>query len=352
MPPPNRVACSARHPWRTEEPFAPIALDAGDGAGRTSAHDGSDEFLARIAAALERLAPAAGAGPTGSPRRPMSGMAPVRARSRRIEAPRSTLLGHRPAEGARRPGTSPGSPRAAAHDMLLWGARGMGKSALVRSAVLAAQEASPARSRWSRSRPTRWRASPALFAALRPASGSFLVFSTTSGSRTAMRRPAALALVARRRGRGTPGQRPPGGHQQPPRDRARQMANRMTRQPARRGRRSAGARRPFRPVARLPRREQDDYLAIVAAMPRPAGWRGSEAEALEWAKRRGTRSGRIAWQFVTELAGRAGRAARALIACLNGAPGAAQLASAAACARSPRRCAPARAWRRARPRAR
>ena len=28
----------------------------------------------------------------------------------------------------------------AAHDMLLWGARGMGKSALVRSAVLAAQE--------------------------------------------------------------------------------------------------------------------------------------------------------------------------------------------------------------------
>src|SRR5690606_39289140 len=33
----------------------------------------------------------------------------------------------------------------AAHDMLLWGARGMGKSALVRSAILAAQEAEPGR---------------------------------------------------------------------------------------------------------------------------------------------------------------------------------------------------------------
>src|SRR5690606_36907182 len=33
----------------------------------------------------------------------------------------------------------------AAHDMLLWGARGMGKSALVRAAVAAAQEAEPGR---------------------------------------------------------------------------------------------------------------------------------------------------------------------------------------------------------------
>ena len=33
----------------------------------------------------------------------------------------------------------------------------------------------------------------------------------------------------------------------------------------------------------------------------------SEAEALEWAKRRGARSGRVAWHFITELAGRAGQ---------------------------------------------
>src|SRR5690606_5594388 len=37
------------------------------------------------------------------------------------------------------------------------------------------------------------------------------------------------------------------------------------------------------------------------------GLEWSEAEALEWAKRRGARSRRIAWHFIVELAGRAGR---------------------------------------------
>jgi predicted AAA+ superfamily ATPase len=31
------------------------------------------------------------------------------------------------------------------------------------------------------------------------------------------------------------------------------------------------------------------------------------AEALEWATTRGSRSGRVAWQFVQDLAGRLGR---------------------------------------------
>ena len=53
---------------------------------------------------------------------------------------------------------------------------------------------------------------------------------------------------------------------------------------------------------------QDDYLAIIAgyctelALPYDAG------DALEWSKRRGSRSGRVAWQYVNELAGRAGKA--------------------------------------------
>jgi predicted AAA+ superfamily ATPase len=53
---------------------------------------------------------------------------------------------------------------------------------------------------------------------------------------------------------------------------------------------------------------QDDYLAIVAGYctEHRLGW--DENDALEWAKRRGARSGRVAWQFVTELAGRAGKA--------------------------------------------
>jgi predicted AAA+ superfamily ATPase len=52
---------------------------------------------------------------------------------------------------------------------------------------------------------------------------------------------------------------------------------------------------------------QDDYLAIVGGYCTELGLVWDQGEALEWAKRRGARSGRVAWQFVTELAGRAGR---------------------------------------------
>jgi hypothetical protein len=50
---------------------------------------------------------------------------------------------------------------------------------------------------------------------------------------------------------------------------------------------------------------QDDYLAIIGGYAEEYGLAWSEAEALEWSKRRGARSGRVAWHYVTELAGRA-----------------------------------------------
>ncbi|MFX9177166.1 DUF815 domain-containing protein, partial [Acinetobacter baumannii] len=53
---------------------------------------------------------------------------------------------------------------------------------------------------------------------------------------------------------------------------------------------------------------QDDYLAIVAGYATQFGLAWDEHDALEWSKRRGARSGRVAWQYVTELAGRAGTA--------------------------------------------
>src|SRR5690606_30714994 len=53
---------------------------------------------------------------------------------------------------------------------------------------------------------------------------------------------------------------------------------------------------------------QDDYLAIVRGYAEEFDLPWSEDEALEWSKRRGARSGRVAWHFITELAGRAGRA--------------------------------------------
>jgi predicted AAA+ superfamily ATPase len=56
---------------------------------------------------------------------------------------------------------------------------------------------------------------------------------------------------------------------------------------------------------------QDDYLAMVFGYVRHYRLDAPEAEiraqALEWAMTRGARSGRVAWQFVTDLAGRLGR---------------------------------------------
>jgi len=55
---------------------------------------------------------------------------------------------------------------------------------------------------------------------------------------------------------------------------------------------------------------QDDFLAMVGGYLAHFGVPGAEpewrAEALEWATTRGSRSGRVAWQFVQDLAGRKG----------------------------------------------
>ena len=53
---------------------------------------------------------------------------------------------------------------------------------------------------------------------------------------------------------------------------------------------------------------QDDYLSMVRAYVDHFGIKISAAElerdALEWATTRGARSGRVAWQYVQDLAGR------------------------------------------------
>ncbi|MEX0753433.1 MAG: ATP-binding protein [Xanthobacteraceae bacterium] len=55
---------------------------------------------------------------------------------------------------------------------------------------------------------------------------------------------------------------------------------------------------------------QDEYLAMVegyvAYYRIPLGGQALAREALEWATTRGARSGRVAWQFVQDLAGRLG----------------------------------------------
>ena len=55
---------------------------------------------------------------------------------------------------------------------------------------------------------------------------------------------------------------------------------------------------------------QDDYLTMVRAYAAHYALKADDAalcrEALEWSTARGARSGRVAWQFITDLAGRQG----------------------------------------------
>jgi len=56
---------------------------------------------------------------------------------------------------------------------------------------------------------------------------------------------------------------------------------------------------------------QDDYLAMVRAYATHFGLKIEpdelKSQALEWAMTRGSRSGRVAWQFIQDLAGRLGQ---------------------------------------------
>ncbi|WP_423141336.1 DUF815 domain-containing protein [Parablastomonas sp. CN1-191] len=202
----------------------------------------------------------------------------------------------------------------AAHDMLLWGARGMGKSALVRAAVLAAQEAAPAALALVQVGPDALPGLPRLFAELAHANRRFLVFiddlGFDEGDSAAPRRLRSwleggvearpggvrLAVTSNRRAIVARSQSEQGHFEGDgpinPRDAVDDrlaLADRF------------GLSVGFHACS------QDDYLAIVAGYAAEHGLAFDAADALEWARRRGARSGRVAWQYVTELAGRAAR---------------------------------------------
>ena len=196
----------------------------------------------------------------------------------------------------------------AAHDMLLWGARGMGKSALIRSSVRHAQEqggnialvqvATDAAATLGE-----------LFSRIGPQSRNFLVFiddlgfadddsagprhlrSWLDGGVEARPGNTRLAVTSNRRAilsRHAIEQSDPIN----PRDSVDDqlaLADRF------------GLSLGFHNCS------QDEYLMIVAAYARHFDLAFEQSEALEWAKRRGARSGRVARHFITELAGRIGR---------------------------------------------
>jgi uncharacterized protein len=197
----------------------------------------------------------------------------------------------------------------AAHDMLLWGARGMGKSALVRSAVLAAQEAEPGRIALVQVATDAVASLSALFGTLGPVERRFMVFIDDLGFAP------GDAMGPRHLRSWLDG----GVEARPDNVRLAVTSNRR----AILAREASEQDNPLNPRDALDDQlaladrfglslgfhacSQDEYLAIVRGYAEEHGLAWEEAEALEWAKRRGARSGRVAWHFITELARRAGQ---------------------------------------------
>jgi predicted AAA+ superfamily ATPase len=261
--------------------------------------------LERIAAALDRLAPPPlpSADPTAHPAYVWRGGALVAARAFaplpldlmiRVDKQKTALV-----ENLRRLAAG-----AAAQDVLLWGARGTGKSALVKAAVGAVQGDG---GDLALVEMVGLEGLPQLFATLAPVPRAFALFLDDLGfdapaeARTlrslleggAEARPANVRLLVTANRRHLV-----------PRDIAEQdsainprdsvddqlaLADRF------------GLSLGFHAL------DQDGYCAIVAAYAARHDLPFDAAEAVNWATRRGSRSGRVAWQYVTELAGRAGR---------------------------------------------
>ena len=269
-----------------------------------------DESLSRIAEALQRLAPEPRAATdwlsapaylwSGREGRPIA----------RVEAPPLMLLkGIDRQKEAVLENVARLAAGHAAHDMLLWGARGMGKSALVRAAVLAAQDGAPEKLALVQAGTEALDTLPGLFAELGAVSRNFLVYiddlgfaeGDTHGPRHLRSwleggieaRPAnvRLAVTSNRRAivaRQMAEQDDPINPRDVVDDRL-ALADRF------------GLALGFHACS------QDEYLAIVRGYADEYGLTCEEADALEWARRRGARSGRVAWHYVVELAGRAGK---------------------------------------------
>lgn len=262
--------------------------------------------LERIAAALERLSPPPP--PAADPRAhpaylwrggtlsPARGFAPL---------PLDRLLGIDWQKAALLAELRRLAAGHAAQDALLWGARGSGKSALVKAAVAAVQAEGGDLALVEVADPATL---PALFADLAVVPRAFALFVDDLGVDLPQE---ARALRSVLEG---------GAEPRPANVRLFVTANRRHLQP-RDLAEEAGAANPrdaaddhlaladrFGLSLGFHVLDQEGYLAIVAAEAAARGLFFDPADALRWAATRGHRSGRIAWQYVVDLAGRAGQA--------------------------------------------
>ena len=269
-----------------------------------------DIILARIAIALERLAPPAPGTANwrnfpayvweGASARPIAALdAPRLEQLQGIEAQKQRVIENIARHTA----------GYAAHDMLLWGARGMGKSALLRAAIIAAQEAEPRNIALVQVGGDALQTLPELFTQLAKARRQFVVFlddlgfadddpigpralrSLLEGGVDARPDNVRIAITSNRRVI-LPRQSDEQDGSLNPRDDVEDKLALADRFGISIGFHSCG---------------KETYLAIVATYADPLGLEWDDGDALAWAMQRGARSGRTAWQYVTEISGRAGK---------------------------------------------
>ncbi|MEM1053446.1 MAG: DUF815 domain-containing protein [Pseudomonadota bacterium] len=197
---------------------------------------------------------------------------------------------------------------AAAHDMLLWGARGMGKSAVIRSAVQAIRQDGGDIALIQVST-EHYLEIARLIEELAGFSRKFVLFIDDLGfgepdlqANLALRslldggalgRPGNIRVAVTSNRRAIVEQeatRPEELHERDERDNTFALADRF------------GLTLAFHPC------DQATYLKIVRTYIDPLGLEFDEIEAKSWAITRGNRSGRAAYQFACEIAGRAGLA--------------------------------------------
>jgi uncharacterized protein len=277
----------------------------------------ADDVLERIAEALERLAPAAPAAPDfrsaeafvwhPDERR----LAPV-ARVNRVEM--SLLKGIDRVRDLLVENTERFARGLPANNALLWGARGMGKSSLVKAAHAAVGAAHPnAGLRLIEIHREDIESLPDLMAMLRPARQRFIVFCDDLSFDAEDTSYKSLKTMLEG---GIEG-RPDNVIFYATSNRRHLLAREMVENerstainPGEAVEEKVSLSDRFGLWLGFHRCSQDEYLAMVEGYISryriPVAADELRREALEWATTRGARSGRVAWQYVQDLAGRLG----------------------------------------------
>jgi uncharacterized protein len=266
----------------------------------------ADQILLRIASALDRIAPPLLPAPdldkhsayhwNGSALSVVSQFAPL---------PMNLIIGVERQRDGLHENTRRHAAGYAAHDALLWGARGMGKSALVKSVIGALQaESQPVA--LVEAAADHAATLPVLFAALALSKRRFILFiddiafdgddhtprqlrSMLEGGAEA--RPANVRLYVTSNRRNIV-------------DRTMAENDAINARDAADDKLALADRFGLKLGFQYP--DQDGFLSMVAAYAAHFGLEWDRADALAFAHARGGRSGRIAWHYAVELAGRAG----------------------------------------------